>query len=193
MDTPGITSIYEKLSFLRRRIRVYVIVQGTLLAFIWLCLLYFIGLALDYGPVLLAFNEMPVQVRAIFLIITLSGVTWILYQWGLRRLRTSLSDQSLALLLERRFPELRDSVATIVNRNSETSTNTSQALAGNEPPAPHPVLVEQTLQQANERLEQVSLNHVFNYWPIFRAGAVATLLGKCHLLVHACATANFFN
>ena len=176
--------IYQRLGALRRRIRIYVLLHGLLLAFLWLGGLYGLGFLFDYGPVLLAFNEMPVQVRACLLILILAGLVWILYQWVLVRLWTPLSDQSLALLLERRFPELQDAVATIVNHDGSSSTRQDQAPAAaiqqdtsdEKPLIANATLVEQVRKQAYSGLQQVSLGEIFHFGPLVRVGAIAVVL-----------------
>ena len=102
------------LNSLRGQIRRYVLIHGLMLALIWLVVSFWIVLALDYGPVLAGFSEMSRGLRLILLSLIISGLGWILYRWVFCRVRRRLRPQSLALLLEDRFPQLNDALATVI-------------------------------------------------------------------------------
>ncbi|HRX81961.1 MAG TPA: hypothetical protein P5307_22990, partial [Pirellulaceae bacterium] len=104
--------IRRALAGLRWRIRAYVVVEGLSLAVIWICLTFWAGLALDYLPVLLGADEMPRPARALVLagIAIVLGI--ILYRWILRRAFVRMADRSMAILLERRHRQFRDSLIT---------------------------------------------------------------------------------
>ena len=55
------------LAGLRWRIRLYIWAEGIALALIWLGLMFWFGLALDYLPVLMGASEMPTGPRAFLL------------------------------------------------------------------------------------------------------------------------------
>ena len=128
-DTPGARSksglspnVRKALATLRGKIRRYVTWQGILLAAVWLCLTYWVALALDYLPVLLGFSELSVVTRTLLLCVIALGFAYILYRQVFQRVRRSLNDSSLALLLERKFPEFGDSLVTTVQA-SESPTD----------------------------------------------------------------------
>src|SRR3954463_3633820 len=98
--TPDLTSL---LAGLRRRIRVYIWAEGMALALIWLGLMFWFGLALDYLPVLMGASEMPIVPRALLLAGNGIALAYIFYRWIGRRIFVPLGDRSLALVLERRF------------------------------------------------------------------------------------------
>jgi hypothetical protein len=102
------------LAGLRWRIRLYIWLEGLALAVIWVGLMFWIGLALDYLPVLLGASEMPAVARGVLLALSGIVLAWILYRWILSRTFVRLSDRSMALLLERRYDGFHDSLVTAV-------------------------------------------------------------------------------
>lgn len=102
------------LAGLRRRIRIYIWAEGLSLATLWVGVMFWVGLGLDYLPVLMGASEMPAAPRAVLLAATGLVLAYILYQWIVRRALVRLSDRSMALLLERRFDVFDDSLVTAV-------------------------------------------------------------------------------
>ena len=102
------------LAGLRWRIRLYVWLEGLALAVIWLGLMFWISLGLDYLPVLVGASEMPAVARGVLLVGTAAVLAWLLYQFVLRRAFVRLADRSMALLLERKFTGFHDSLVTAV-------------------------------------------------------------------------------
>lgn len=109
--TPDLQSL---LAGLRWRIRLFVWLEGLSLAVIWVAMMFWISLGLDYLPVLVGASEMPALARGILLLGTGGFLAFILYQWILRRAFVRLGDRSMALLLERRFSDFHDSLVTSV-------------------------------------------------------------------------------
>src|SRR3954463_10456917 len=109
--TPDLQSL---LTGLRWRIRLYIWAEGIALALIWLGLMFWFGLALDYLPVLIGASEMPFAPRAVLLAANGLALAYILYRWIGRRVLVPLGDRSLALVLERRFGDFHDSLVTAV-------------------------------------------------------------------------------
>ena len=97
--TPDLRSL---LAGLRWRIRLYIWLEGLALAVIWLGLMFWIGLGLDYLPVLVGASEMPAVARGVLAARhRRQSLAFILYRWILRRTFVRLGDRSMALLLER--------------------------------------------------------------------------------------------
>jgi hypothetical protein len=140
------------LAGLRWRIRLYIWLEGIALAVLWLGLLFWIGLALDYLPVRLGASEMPATARAILLGITGIVTAYILYRWILRRTFVRLGDRSMALLLERRFDGFDDSLVTAV----EMAEVPDHASAFNRE------LLVRTADQARGRVRDVRYAAIFN-------------------------------
>jgi len=102
------------LAGLRWRIRLYVWLEGLSLAVIWLGLMFWISLGLDYLPVLVGASEMPAVARGVLLLATAAVVAWLLYRFVFRRAFVRLADRSMALLLERKFSGFDESLVTAV-------------------------------------------------------------------------------
>jgi hypothetical protein len=160
--------IRSLLAGLRWRIRAYVWLEGLAVALIWLGLTFWIGLGLDYLPVLAGANEMPRGARLLLLVVIGIILGWILYHWILRRAFVRLRDRSLALLLERRFGELGDSLITSVELARPSADGSAIELQ----------LLADTEAMALDRLRRVRLGRVFNPRPLLtRFGLAALLVG----------------
>ena len=109
---------------LRRRIRAYVWLEGLAAVVIWFGLTFWAGLALDYLPVLVGSSEMPRGARFTLLAIVSAVLLYIVYRWILRRAFVRLNDKSLALLIERKFPEFQDSLVTTVEFGQDNLATT---------------------------------------------------------------------
>lgn len=162
--SPDLRSI---LAGLRWRIRFYVWLEGLALAAIWIGLMFWVGLGLDYLPVILGASEMPAVARGVLLAATGLVLAYILYRWILSRTFVRLSDRSMALLLERRYETFHDSLVTSV----EMSNVPEHASAFNRD------LLGLTANEAQAALGDVRYSQVFNsgalVWKIVLALVIA--------------------
>ncbi|GIW96047.1 MAG: polyketide synthase [Pirellulaceae bacterium] len=108
---PEIRTLLDRL---RRRVQLWVLTDTALGLAGWALLTFWVFLALDYGPVVLWASELPVWLRAVFLAGVLGGYLTILYRRWLRRALARLPDESLALVVERRFEQFEESLITAV-------------------------------------------------------------------------------
>ena len=141
---------------LRWRIRTYVWIEGLSVAVVWLCLTFWAGLTIDYLPVLLGSNEMPVAARLLLLVAIAVVLAVILFRWILRRAFVPLASRSLAVLLERRNRQFHDSLITAVEltgRHDRQADHNAEMLAGTE-------------KDALQTLGRVRLSGVFDARPI---------------------------
>jgi hypothetical protein len=152
---------------LRRRVRQYVWLEGLAIAVVCLGLAFWIGLALDYLPVLAGSSEMPRAVRAVLLSFVAAVLMGVLYRWVFRRALVPLRGRSLALLIERQVPEFHESLVTTVEAADAASFDESVNRG----------LLEQSARTAVDRLNSVDLSRVFDYRPLRRAltGAVLAM------------------
>lgn len=104
----------ELVSSLRKSIRWQIVWDGILAAVIWIGLTFWIGLALDYFPVLMWANELPYELRLAGLLLIAAVLAVIVYRLLLRRLFVPLRDKSMALLIERNYVNFKDSLITSV-------------------------------------------------------------------------------
>ena len=162
------TPIQAQLDRLRRRIRTYVWCEGIAVALVWLCLTFWVGLALDYLPVRLGGTEMPTAARAALLVMISGVLLFIGYRWIARRAMVPLRDESLALLLERSHPELEDALVTTVQLEESAKTENASEVTRE--------LYAQTVTDAAGRLDRLDLSRVFDSRPLWRAGLAAVAL-----------------
>ncbi|MFV1965446.1 MAG: hypothetical protein ACC628_08495 [Pirellulaceae bacterium] len=158
---PG--DVRRSLSKLRRRIRAYLWLHGICVALVWLGATFWIGLAIDYLPVLVGANELSRAARAVMLAVVSFVLAWILYRWILRRILVRMSDYSMAVLLERRFTWFRDSLITSVELGeaSDLSSETSREL------------LAATRRDAQNRLQHVRVTRALNFRPLRNSAIVA--------------------
>ncbi len=113
------TDLRSVLARVRRRIKAYVWIEGLALALVWLGVTFWVGLAIDYLPVLVGASEMPRALRAILLAFIAVILAYVLYRWVFRRAFARMPDHSIALLLERRFGALHDALVTVVELDEQ--------------------------------------------------------------------------
>ena len=164
--SPRITNLFSRL---RGKIRSYVWIQGIALAIIWLIATFWISLAIDYLPVKLGANEMPVVARAILLVIVSLILLFILYWWVLRRAFVSLQPRNLAVLVERSYPEFEDSLVTTVELANASPEETEL------PSDLQQSMLREAHDKAVRHIDNVKLGKVFNYNPLRRALGLAAI------------------
>ena len=161
--------IRRVLRGLRWRIRAYVWLQGLSLALIWLVITFWVSLAIDYLPVLAGASEMPRQARGVLLAIISAVLLYILFQWIFRRTFVRLTDRSMAVLLERRFRDLDDSLITSVELAPGKASDVQRRM------------LQETESQALFGLQNLRLGGVFNIRPLLLhllgATALAATIG----------------
>jgi hypothetical protein len=162
---PHTTDLRSPLRKLRRRIRVYVWLEGLSLAVVWLALTFWVGLAVDYLPVMAGASEMPHTARLVFLIATAVVLAWIFYRWILRRTFVRLPDHSMALLLERKFGQFDDALVTAVELSDQPSPAGSLQQG----------MLEHTRQNAGSGLAGLPLRQVFRVSPLLAKGLLAVV------------------
>ncbi|MEN6459247.1 MAG: hypothetical protein ABFC63_09980 [Thermoguttaceae bacterium] len=157
---PAVRSLLGRL---RHRIRQYVWLEGGAAAVACLAAAFWTTLAIDWlfepGP-----TARGLMLAAVGVVL---GV--VLVQRIGRRIIVPISDGNAAMLLERRFPQLGDTLLTAV-------------LLGERSPAPHELsdeMLERTCRAAAARTLDLELGKVFNPRPLwFHCGAASALLAS---------------
>ena len=166
---PAVRSL---LGSLRGWIRVYVLLEGLATAATWLGAAFWASLAIDW------FFEPPPWFRGLMLAAVALVLSGVLVQLVLRRLFTRLSNSSMAMLLERRFPHFDDSLLTAVmltaSERTAASVPTADRAAGTA--ECNPQMLARTCHQAADRIGNVRLRGVFNPLPLQRAIMASVLL-----------------
>ncbi|MFW6169251.1 MAG: hypothetical protein ACODAD_02095, partial [Planctomycetota bacterium] len=181
-NTPLNAAIRSRLTQLRRRIRIYVWIEGLSLAVLWLGLTFWLGLAIDYLPVVMGATEMPPQARAVLLAVIAMVLAYLMYRWILRRAFVRLPDHSMAVLLERRFGQFHDSLVTAV----ELSEHPGRAVEFNQ------AMLSHTRDEAEAAAAHVRPRDVFRFSPltakVVLAGTVLLSIGLFFHVNSAAAT-----
>ena len=153
-------AIRNLLDALRRRIRRYVWLQGMAVSIAWLGLGFWLSLLLDWS------FEPPAAFRVAILVLILAGFVALWYRLVFCRVRTRMSDGSMAMLLERRFPQFNESLLTVV----ELSGRPLDAQECS------PVMLGRTCREAETPVAGVRLAKIFNPAPLRQGVAAAILL-----------------
>ncbi|HMF20471.1 MAG TPA: hypothetical protein VKE98_24895 [Gemmataceae bacterium] len=169
--------VRHPLQALRGYIRMYVLIEGGLIALIYLALWFWIGLALDYGSFKLfggwdwiqelqgiteESQTTDIVVRGVLLGILVAGLLAVVTVKVLLRLMREFRDTSLALVLERRFPkELGDRLITAVEM-ADPKLAVKYGFSS--------ALIDQTINDAADRVEKVPVRQVFNWGRLRRLG-----------------------
>jgi hypothetical protein len=173
--------VRSPLAQLRGTIRTYVSLEGAAVVGLYLAVWFWVGLLLDYGifrlstlidPSLLRpidwVQILPAWLRAGILGVLTLGLVLVFSLTVFTRLFREFADASLALVLERRFPEkLGDRLITAV----ELSDPEKAAEYGYSP-----AMVRETIHQAAEAVQQVPVNEVFNWGRLKVRGIIVAFL-----------------
>ncbi|HTU23335.1 MAG TPA: hypothetical protein VMG10_35195 [Gemmataceae bacterium] len=164
--------VRSPLERLRRFIRLYVSLEGAAVVGLYLTLWFWIGLVLDYGVFRLFHfdwvQETPWGVRCGVLVVLLSGLLAAVTLKVVTRLFREFRDAALALVLERRYPKiLGDRLITAV----ELADPRKAAEAGYSP-----AMVQETIHEAAQRVEQLKIKEVFDWDRLMRRGILIGIL-----------------
>ncbi len=174
--------VRSPLERLRGCIRTYVGFEGALVFGLYVALWFWIGLAFDYGFFKLFgidwVQQVPWSFRAVLLGLLSAGLLAAVSLKVLTRLFREFRDAALALVLERRFPDvLGDRLITAV----ELSDPDKAAEYGYSP-----AMVRETIHEAARRVADVPVKEVFDWKRLKRrAVLVGVLTLGVYLLVGA--------
>jgi hypothetical protein len=157
--------IRSLLSAFRARVRGYIFCEGVAWVLVWCAATFCLGWALDYLPVLLGADEMPRFARALWLLVMIGGALFLTWRYLIQRLFIPLPDRSLALLVERKYRDLQESMITSVELAGRDLESTATAN-----------MLTTTHEQATASLGQVQLRALFNLAPLWRAFTAVVLL-----------------
>lgn len=166
---PLAAAIAQTFRQLRRLLTRYIVAQGLLLIALWWLLVFWLGGLLDYLPVTMGSSETPLWLRACLLVLMVVGSCYIGWRWIIAPLRVRLRDSSLALLIERNYPQLNNELITAVELNQPGVVDVSN-------PAAHQAMLQRVQQSAAQRISVVQPTHLFNWQPLWTIG-IATALG----------------
>ncbi|MGL6075758.1 MAG: hypothetical protein ACRC8S_16500 [Fimbriiglobus sp.] len=180
--------ILKPLQQLRTQLRSYIFREGLLLAALVVVGWFLVGLVADYG-LFLATNfdwvtDAPRGVRVLpFLVIGLCLLV-ILGYFVFYRLSRPISDVSLALVLEKRFPKELDERLITAIELADVERARGQGYSV--------MMIEETIEEAKKRVETLPLRQVFNYrrLAVLRLMAIGGLLAGLLTLLGVCVARN---
>ncbi|MEZ6091290.1 MAG: polyketide synthase [Pirellulaceae bacterium] len=161
---PQLQAVIAKL---RRMVRQYIVVDFALTALVAVGIAFWGGLLLDYGPILIGGLEMPRSARMLLLVALVVVLAVLFVRLLVMRMTRQLPDESLALLLERKHPELGERLMTSVQLASTESAYGSHSRS----------LYEHVRREAASLSESLDIRRVFQWKPlVHKAIAVAVML-----------------
>ncbi len=157
METPA--EVQQVLSRLRQRIRRYLLLEGTALVVAVVGILFWTSFGLDWLWFRLSRLELPVWFRTAFDVLALCVLAVLVVgALGLRLFRR-LGRRALALVLERRFPELDDRLITAVEQAEKVRSAPPLTAA----------MLQRTVEDAARLSRNLELGAVFDRRPLRRS------------------------
>lgn len=170
-------ALADLLRQLKARIRRYVLLEGTALVIVVLLATFWLTLGIDWAYFRLTGLELPLWFRDAVAVcsLVLAGVV-ALFWIGLRLLRRFRA-RALALVLERRFPEMGSRLITAVEAAEALETSRSKAGKGQGRESQlTAAMLERTIDEAVRVSASLPLESVFDRTPLRRAVTAATVL-----------------
>ena len=151
--------IRDVLDELRRRIRKYVLIEGVSAVVALLCLLFWFTLSLDVVHFAARKLELPTWSRTLCSVAAIATLTAAVIVWILVRSLRRFRARALALVLEKRFPQLGDRLITAVELAGKDNT-ADGGLGG--------AMLQRTVADAAQSARGLDLESVFDRRPMFR-------------------------
>jgi len=155
------------LSQLKRRIRGYVLIEGIALLAVLVGGMFWLTLTLDWAYFRLTALELPLWFREAIAVLSVALLAAGAIFWIVLRFFARLRARALALVLERRFPQLGSRMITAVEMAESRSGQDSSLTAA---------MIERTIDDAVRLSAALPLESVFDRAPLRRSLAAAVLL-----------------
>ncbi len=154
------------LADLRGRIRRYILVEGVSLVVAVLAGLFWVSYLTDWAYFRVSRLELPAWLRSAFIILMLCSFVAGVLTWVVARLLRRVRSRALALVLERRFPELDDRLITAVEINEKWDDSESPLGSA---------MQRRTMTDAARAARDLDVASVFDNRPLRRAVTAAIL------------------
>ncbi|QDV18033.1 hypothetical protein Pan153_26890 [Gimesia panareensis] len=151
--------ITDLLNRLRGKIRRYILLEGAARLLAVVGLIFWASFLVDWGYFQLSHFELPVWFRASLVLISVTVILVLTVSLLLFRLMKKMRRKALALVLERRFPELNDRLATAIELHDTHEPQNALTRA----------MLERTVHEVAEGSRQLPLEDVFDKRPLRRA------------------------
>jgi hypothetical protein len=154
-------TVAKKVARLRTLVRLYCLAEGVAALAIVAGAAFWIGLGIDW------LLEPRPAIRVVMWGIVACAASYVLWKYIGRRALARLPDDSLALLVERQYPQLGESLITTVQARADGHLR-DQAFGRK--------LIDATSRNASEAVREVRLRRVFDMRPLSRKAALGSLL-----------------
>lgn len=151
--------ITDLLNRLRGKIRRYILLEGVARLLAVVGLIFWASFLVDWTYFQLSHFELPVWFRASIVLISVTAIFVLAVSLLLFRLMKKMRRKALALVLERRFPELNDRLATAIELHETHEPQNALTRA----------MLERTVNEVAEGSRQLPLEEVFDKRPLRRA------------------------
>ncbi len=168
--------ITRKVRNLRWLVRGYVALEGVAAILVTAGICFWLALGIDW------FLEPTPALRVVMWGSVLAIVGYVAWKKLFSRIFTRLPDSSLALLVERTFPNIDQSLVTSIEMAHQPLATSSEQRA----------LYTRTCEEAARRLAEIPLGQVFRYRPLLWTSIGAALL-SASMVVFALAHAETFD
>jgi hypothetical protein len=161
---PELNSLLESL---RAKIRSYVLIEGSAIVLASLGVLFWLSFGIDHAWFWMSSLELPVWFRAGFDVIVVAAMVFLLMTWVGLRMARGFRARALALVLEKRFPELNDRLITAVEF-AESRENPESELGG--------AMLNRTVEDVVHAAQKLDVTSVFDRGPMRKAVTSAAVL-----------------
>ncbi len=162
------------LGKLKSAIRRYVLLRGLAWLASALVVVFWVTLLIDTVWFQVTRLELPRESRVAILVIGVVVLAAVLMQGLIWQLLVQLRRKALALLLEKRFPQLNDRLITVVEV-AEESEQGSRADSSQPLPVLSQTMLDRTIRDAVRLMESLKVEEVFNPRPLRTAFTVAVV------------------
>ena len=164
--------VNRKMWLLRWMVRLYVGLEGLAAIVLVSGIAFWVGLWIDWT------FEPVRELRMLLWGIALLVAFYVSVRYFFSRAFVRLPDTSLALLVERNFPELKESLVTTVEAadRSRSRPQDNQGRAGSVAPEGNWALLEQTSQEASSAMKDIRLSGIFRLRPLLWKLSLAVVL-----------------
>lgn len=159
-NTPLRPEVDNVLGRLRSKIRTYVFLEGTAWVIVALGAVFWVTLAMNWAYFKVSNLELPMWFRLLVDVAAIGFLAGCLMLWLVQRLLKNMRTKALALVLERRFPELDDRLITAVEA-VESSSDSETAFTR--------TLRDRTIEEVSEATRQLEVGDVFAKRPLRNA------------------------
>ncbi|HBL42379.1 hypothetical protein [Gimesia sp.] len=165
--------ITDLLNRLRGKIRKYILLEGAAKLLVVAGLIFWASFVVDWVYFQLSHFELPVWFRASFVALSLTAILVLSGTLIVFRLLTKMRKKALALVLERRFPELNDRLATAIELHESNEPQNALTRA----------MLERTVKEVAQGSSRLPLEDVFDKRPLRRAFFGALILSVSILIL----------